>query len=107
MRNFIIIMLFSGCVPAIAEMPDQKDKEFEQLLAKSKETITKSIEVQSKIEDKQKQLIEQAVTKITTLKTEVNTLKIELKDVKEKLDSIDADTGIRYNILPISNHKIN
>jgi len=106
MRNLIIILLFSGCVPAIADMPDQKDKEFEKLIAKTKATVAKSAEVQTKIEKKQKELIEQAVDKITTLKTEVTTLKTELKDVKEKLDSIDADTGVQYVILPISNHKI-
>jgi hypothetical protein len=35
----------------------------------------------------------------------VTQLKTELEDVKEKLDSVNADTGVSFLVLPISKNK--
>lgn len=108
MRYLIIIILFWGCVPAIANKESetlQKDKEFEALMSKVAQTNEMSIKVQEAAAKKETELVTNAVKTITTLKEENKELKLEINEIKAKLDSASTDTLIPFSISPISSKK--
>ena len=103
MKYLVIILLFAGCT-TIGAQDDKalaKEREFDELVKKTSANLNLSLATQASASKKQSEIVEQTVAKITTLKIEVVDLKTELKDVKEKLDSVSADTGSAYRILPI------
>ena len=111
--KYLLIMLVPfiyGCQNTTAQKIDssvEEDRKFEQLL-KEVETNTKiSLQVQAKASEAQKKIVKETVQNITNLKEEVTTLKTELNEAKAALDSVSADTGVSFILLPIPKDKKN
>ena len=108
---YIFLILFAyGCQLTTAQKMDEtlkEDQELENLLKKVDANNKLSLQVQAQASEEQKKIVSETVHNITTLKEEVTTLKTELKDVKEKLDSVSADTGSSFILLPISKNQDN
>ena len=110
MKNilYILILFAYACQSTTAQKVDktiQEDQEFEALLKKVEANNAFSLKVQASAQKTQTQIVTQTVEKITTLKQEVTTLKIELNEAKAALDSVSADTGVSFILLPISKDK--
>lgn len=107
MKYLALIILFAGCTTIGAQDGEAlaKEREFDELVKKTSANLNLSLATQASASKKQSEIVEQTVNKITTLKTEVTQLKTELKDVKEKFDSVSADTGVSFLVLPISKDK--
>jgi len=106
----ILIPLIYGCQATTAQKVDpsiQEDREFEELLSKVETNNKFSLEVQAQATETQKKIVKETVQNITNLKEEVTTLKIELNEAKAALDSVSADTGISFILLPIPKDKEN
>ena len=104
----ILIPLIYGCQTTTAQKVDpsiQEDREFEELLSKVETNNKLSLHVQAQATETQKNIVKETVQKITTLKEEVTTLKIELNEAKAALDSVSADTGVTFILLPIPKDK--
>ena len=104
----ILIPLIYGCQTTTAQKVDpsiQEDREFEELLSKVETNNKLSLQVQAQATETQKNIVKETVQKITTLKEEVTTLKIELNEAKAALDSVSADTGVTFILLPIPKDK--
>lgn len=101
--KYLFFLFLAGCTATAQPNNEElkKDREFEELMKKSSATITQSAEIQENISKRETQIIVEAVSKIEALKGEVKSLKSELNEVKSKLD---ADTGVSFELLPISNH---
>jgi seryl-tRNA synthetase len=109
MKYLAFILLLTGCTTIGAQDGEAlaKEREFDELVKKTTNSLNFSLSVQAEASEKQTEIVEQTVSKITTLKTEVTQLKTELKDVKATLDSVSADTGVSFLVLPISQNKEN
>jgi len=109
MKYLIILLLFTGCTTITAQ--DDKaaaeEREFNDLVKKTSASLDLSAATQTQAESKQTQIVQQTVAKITTLKSEINQLKTELNEFKAALDSVSVDTGVSYNLLPVSKNKEN
>jgi hypothetical protein len=106
----ILIPLIYGCQTTTAQKVDgsiQEDREFEELLSKVETNNKFSLEVQAQATETQKKIVKETVQNITNLKEEVTTLKIELNEAKAALDSVSADTGVTFILLPIPKDKEN
>ena len=106
----ILIPLIYGCQATTAQKVDpsiQEDREFEELLSKVETNNKFSLEVQAQATETQKKIVKETVQNITNLKEEVTTLKIELNEAKAALDSVSADTGVTFILLPIPKDKEN
>jgi hypothetical protein len=106
----ILIPLIYGCQTTTAQKVDgsiQEDREFEELLSKVETNNKLSLQVQAQATETQKKIVKETVQNITNLKEEVTTLKIELNEAKAALDSVSADTGISFILLPIPKDKEN
>jgi len=106
----ILIPLIYGCQNTTAQKVDssiQEDREFEQLLSKVETNNKLSLQVQAQATETQKKIVKETVQNITNLKEEVTTLKIELNEAKAALDSVSADTGVTFILLPIPKDKEN
>ena len=104
----ILIPLIYGCQTTTAQKVDpsiQEDREFEELLSKVETNNKFSLEVQAQATETQKKIVKETVQNITNLKEEVTTLKIELNEAKAALDSVNADTGVTFILLPIPKDK--
>lgn len=100
----IILIALYSCQSGNAQKVDPtlgEDKEFEEFMKQVNENQAVAARVQAAAAKSQTKLVEQTVSKITNLKEEVTTLKTELIDVKQKLDSVSADTGNSFRVLPI------
>lgn len=107
MRYLIIIILFWGCAPAIANNDFenlQKEKEFELLMGKVAQTNKMSVEVQKAASKKEAQIVTKAIQTIVALKEENKELKLQLNEIKSKINSDATDTNNKFNLLPISNN---
>ena len=102
MRYFLLIFLF-GCQATAQNESEtaKKDREFQDLLLKVEQNTQASAKVQKDASKKQSQIVTEAVNTIITLKEENKDLKTELNEVKVKLDSVNADTIIPFQLLPI------
>jgi seryl-tRNA synthetase len=106
----ILIPLIYGCQTTTAQKVDgsiQEDREFEELLSKVETNNKLSLQVQAQATETQKKIVKETVQNITNLKEEVTTLKIELNEAKAALDSVSADTGVTFILLPIPKDKEN
>jgi hypothetical protein len=104
--TFLILISLYGCQYTTAQHIDEtvkEDKEFELLLNKVSENNKNSAAVQEGATKAQTKIVNQAVSQIVSLKAEVSSLKSELINAKSKLDSNLADTGVKFNLLPVSN----
>jgi predicted nucleic acid-binding Zn-ribbon protein len=104
--TFLILISLYGCQYTTAQHIDEtikEDKEFESLLSKVSENNKNSAAVQEGATKAQTKIVNQAVSQIVSLKAEVSSLKSELSNAKSKLDSNLADTGVKFNLLPVSN----
>ena len=102
MKYFLLIFLF-GCQATAQNESEtaKKDREFQDLLLKVEQNTQASAKVQKDASKKQSQIVTEAVNTIITLKEENKDLKTELNEVKVKLDSVNADTIIPFQLLPI------
>jgi seryl-tRNA synthetase len=106
----ILIPFIYGCQTTTAQKIDssiQEDREFEELLSKVETNNKLSLQVQAQATETQKKIVKETVQNITNLKEEVTTLKIELNEAKAALDSVSADTGVTFILLPIPKDKEN
>ena len=106
----ILIPFIYGCQTTTAQKIDssiQEDREFEELLSKVETNNKLSLQVQAQATETQKKIVKETVQNITHLKEEVTTLKIELNEAKAALDSVSADTGVTFILLPIPKDKEN
>lgn len=104
--TFLILISLYGCQYTTAQHIDEtvkEDKEFESLLSKVSENNKNSAAVQEGATKAQTKIVNQAVNQIVSLKAEVSSLKSELINAKSKLDSNLVDTGVKFNLLPVSN----
>ena len=104
--TFLILISLYGCQYTTAQHIDEtikEDKEFESLLSKVSENNKNSAVIQEGATKAQTKIVNQAVSQIVSLKAEVSSLKSELSNAKSKLDSNLADTGVKFNLLPVSN----
>jgi hypothetical protein len=104
--TFLILISLYGCQYTTAQHIDEtvkEDKEFESLLSKVSENNKNSAAVQEGATKAQTKIVNQAVNQIVSLKAEVSSLKSELINAKSKLDSNLTDTGVKFNLLPVSN----
>jgi len=95
---FIFFIFLYSCISTTAQAPPisiNKDKEFEFLMNKIKQTQELSSEMQKMAEDKQAKIVEKTITKIVDLKNEVN-------ELKEVISTINNDTNNKFKLLPIS-----
>ena len=108
--TFLILISLYGCQYTTAQHTDEtvkEDKELESLLNKVSENNKNSAAVQEGAAKAQTKIVNQAVNQIVSLKAEVSSLKSELNNAKSKLDSNLVDTGVSYNVLPVSKNKEN
>lgn len=106
----ILIPFIYGCQTTTAQKIDssiQEDREFEELLSKVETNNKLSLQIQAQATETQKKIVKETVQNITNLKEEVTTLKIELNEAKAALDSVSADTGVTFILLPIPKDKEN
>lgn len=113
MRIILILYAFflTSCNLLNGQNPSkeqEREKEFQELLKKSKETqIQSQLTIQSADKAANNKITKVTKT-IVTLKNEVKQLKQELNETKQKLDSIgDVDNDIKFNLLPIPGGKEN
>jgi hypothetical protein len=101
------ILFFISCQVVESQTINEdlkKDQDFQNLLKKVEETKQQTIITQTKASEKESKIVNKTVEKIVTLKEEVRDLKIEINEKDKKLNGIINDTGIKYNLLPISNN---
>ena len=112
MRTIIVIfgIFLAGC-SLIGQQKNEetkKDREFLELLNKSKQIQSINQEKIQEADKKTSQIIQRTSSQIVSLKKEVKQLKSELNEANKKLDSVRNDNiDIKFSLLPVSSGKEN
>lgn len=109
--GIILIWISLSCNSVVSQQTNeemQKEKEFDELIKKSKEIQVQNQLAISAADEQTKETVKQAAEKIVDLKEEVKELKIEINEVNEKLESIsDTNRVVKFQLRPIPDGKEN